>query len=1129
MSFVHLHVHSEYSLLDSACRIDSLVEAARMLEYPALALTDKGVMYGTVPFYKKCRQAGIKPIIGLEVKVLKEGFHNPKITAKDIHTLVLLAKNEAGYKNLLQISSAIQLSGHYEPHIAKRKLFRHTEGLIALSGGPDGEISSLLMEGKNEQAMKEAQAFYKAFSGSFYLELQDHHLVKERELNIKLRQLAKETGIPVAASNAVHYIKRSDAVAHDCLRCIKHGQKFSEKEEVTLPNDEFYLKSREEMEELFRGNEEAIMNTKRIAEECEFELEMGQTVLPEYPVPDGTSSFEYLRKRCEQGLLKRYDTITDEVRNRLEYELDIINRMQFNDYFLIVWDFMEYAHSQNMITGPGRGSAAGSLVAYLLNITNVDPIEHDLLFERFLNPERVSMPDIDIDFPDTGRDEIIQYVQQKYGEDHVAQIVTFGTLAARAAVRDVGRVMSGDQQVINSLSKAIPSRPGVTLKKAPEESLQLKNLLDKSSQAREIFSIARLIEGLPRHTSTHAAGVVISAAPLTDNVPLQEGHDSVSLTQYPMEDLEEIGLLKMDFLGLRNLSLIQSILSLIEKGSGSRIDLNAIPYDDPKTFQELGKGDTTGVFQLESDGMRQVLKRLKPTEFEDIVAVNALYRPGPMENIPVYIEGKHGKRKVSYPHPALKPILENTYGVIVYQEQIMQIASKMAGFSLGEADLLRRAVSKKKRDVLEEERQHFVKGCLTNGYTENTALEVYEYIVRFANYGFNRSHAVAYSVIAYQLAYLKANYPLYFFAAILSSAIGSQGRLELYMKECRLRGIDVLRPSINNSFATFSVEGQGIRFGLLAIKNAGINAIQEIVNKRKNGPYRSLFDFCSRVSLKIVNKRAIESFVFAGCFDVLNVDRAVLLASLESALNYGSLKGEEALDKQMGFFIDTDQEPNYEYVPPFEESERLHFEKEAIGFYLSGHPLDPYDSVLKQYKRESLGMIGDKNNQTVRAAGAVLKARTIRTKKGDLMAFLTLSDETGEMEAVVFPKVYQTNPELYSKGHFLFAEGKIQAENEESKLIVSKAIDLNDLKAKEKQERTVLYLKIEKDRKEEGILYSLKEILSEFPGNIQVILYYEKDKKVIRLENKWAVDPTETCISRLKSLLGENNVVQKNE
>lgn len=1133
MGFVHLHVHSEFSLLEGACRIEPLVKKCRESGFDTLAITDKGVMYGVIPFYKACLSYGIKPIIGMEVYIEEEPEVESPRTRRErkSRSLILLAKSNKGYRHLLKLASLAK-QDHYDgrPKVTKRQIAELNEGVVALSSGMNGEIETHLLQGEFAKAKQTAGEYKNVFGHDFYLELQDHNIGKEKQLNLDLIHLSEQTGIKLVASNDVHYIDKEDALSHDCLLCIKNGSKLTDEEREKLPSNEYNLKSPGEMEQLFSHVPRAVSNSARIAAQCDLEIELGNSVLPKFPLPDETNSADYLRSICERGLTDRYSEITDETRSRLDYELAVIDRMQYNDYFLIVWDFMSFAHAQGIITGPGRGSAAGSLVAYVLKITNVDPLSHELLFERFLNPERVTMPDIDIDFPDTRRDEVIRYVADKYGKDHVAQIITFGTLAARAAVRDVGKVLNLPPKLVDSVAKQIPSRPGITLEEAMNESPALSNLLKQSEEATRLFEIAGTVEGLPRHASTHAAGVVISDEPLTEAVPLQEGQEGVPLTQYSMDILEEIGLLKMDFLGLRNLTLIENILGRVEDGTGKKPDLESLPFDDGKTFEQLSAGETTGVFQLESSGMRQVLKKLKPTEFEDIVAVNALYRPGPMENIPTYIAGKHGESKVTYAHEDLEPILKNTYGVIVYQEQIMQIASKMAGFSLGEADLLRRAVSKKKKEILDAEKAHFVEGCLQNRYDRETAEGVYELILRFASYGFPRSHAVAYSVIAYQLAYLNANYPQYFMAALLSSSIHNHDKIQQYVKELKAKDIPLFPPSINRSDAVFRAEKEGIRFGLLAVKNLGINAIEEIISARKEKLYNDLFDLCARVSLKKVNKRSIEALVFAGGMDDFGVDRSVLIASLETAIEYGEMAGGDEED-QVGWFDEIGLEkPRYETVPPLVLTEKLAFEKEALGFYLSAHPLEQYKPLLNRVQHDKISSVYDQaSSSTARIAGGVLTARTIKTKKGDPMAFLSISDDSEEIEVIVFPKQYSRDPMLFQKDEFLLIEGTVQRKDGSVKLIAEKALRLNDLKKAKASPRrnAVLYLKVEKEHKQSDALVQVKKLLQQNPGTVEVILFYEEEQKPIRLPDKYRVSPSDDCLFRLRKHLGANNVVLK--
>ncbi|MCC3356445.1 DNA polymerase III subunit alpha [Bacillus sp. REN16] len=1118
MPFVHLQVQSAYSLLSSAAKVETLVEKASNIGHKALALTDENVMYGAIAFYKECRKRGIKPIIGMTASVLSE----EEDTA---YPVVLLAKNNKGYQNLLKISSAIQTKS--KDGIPRRWLSQYCEGLIGISPGLKGDIEQNLKNGNYEEALKKANSYKQIFEQeSFYLSVQNHGLQENTIINNMLFKMGDELKVPLVATNHVQYIDQTDSFAHECLLAIKNGAKLSDDDRDILPSKEYYLKSPSQMTELFSESPEVLENTLRIARLCNVDFELGQFALPKYPVPGDESAEDYLSRICLKGLQDRYQNPTDDQYERLQYELQVIKKMNFSDYFLIVWDFMKYAHENGIVTGPGRGSAAGSLVAYVLYITNVDPLEHQLLFERFLNPERISMPDIDIDFPDNRRDEMIEYVSKKYGRLHVAQIITFGTLAARAALRDVGRVMGISPKEADFLAKQVPSKLGITLQQAYEESQGLREYIQNIEIGRKIFDTAKKIEGLPRHTSTHAAGVVISERPLTDLIAIQEGHNNVYLTQFPMDILEEIGLLKMDFLGLRNLTLIDNILSMIKRGTGKTIELSNIPLDDQKTFNLLSKGDTTGVFQLESSGMRSVLIRLQPNTLEDIVAVNALYRPGPMDNIPSYIARKHKKEEIQYPHPDLIPILQMTNGVIVYQEQIMQIASKMAGFSLGEADLLRRAVSKKKKEVLDKERQHFVQGSISKGYTETTANEIYDLIVRFANYGFNRSHAVAYSMIAYQLAYLKANYPLYFMAALLTSVIGNDDKLGQYIRESKQKGIRILSPSINKSHYPFIVENNSIRFSLAGIKGVGVAALKEISETRKSKLFSDLFDFCVRTSMKSINRRTLEALICSGAFDEFGEHRATLLATLDVALEHAELVRPKNDENQFEMFFEDDfgLKPKYVEVEPFKEMEKLRFEKEALGFYLSSHPITAYSTFLKKNGAVAISDAPLYLHQNVVIGGFITKERTIRTKKGEVMAFLTIGDETGELDGVAFPRTYTQSAKLLKNEALLLIKGKIENRNNQIQLIINQAEafpNKEDLPEDEKK----LFVRMEKRHQTDQVFIDLKELLKEYPGEIPVVLYYQESQKTIQLQQELWVSPNPKFLKEMKNLMGQENVV----
>jgi DNA polymerase III subunit alpha len=1109
VEFVHLQMKSVYSLLSSTCSIKEVVTKARELGYTSLAITDKNVMYGAISFYKECQKQGVKPIIGLTISIVEEGRK---------FGLVLLAKNIQGYHNLLKISSAIEtksLEG-----IPKKWLVKYSEGLVAITSGLDGEIEQYI-QNREEEKLIESITFYKNTFSDFYLSVQNHGLEKEQLILSKLCDISKQHDIPLVATNDVHYIKKEDSLVYECVTCIGSGSKLTDGIHPKLQSEEYYLKEKEVMAALFATMPDTVENTARIARMCEVELPFHQKILPKYPIDTGESADLYLERLCIEGLQQRYGTVKQEYAERLTYELRVIKEMQFSDYFLIVWDFMKYAHEQGILTGPGRGSAAGSLVAYALRITDVDPLEYDLLFERFLNPERISMPDIDIDFPDHRRDEMIQYVAKKYGSVHVAQIITFGTLAAKAAIRDVARVMGMAPKDIDFFSKKIPGRLGITLQEAYEESTAFRTYIHEKPLHERIYDIARRIEGIPRHTSIHAAGIIISDQPLTNYVALQEGNDDVYLTQYTGELLEEIGLLKMDFLGLRNLSLLENICKSIHKRLGETIDLKALSLKDADVFHLLSKGDTTGIFQLESAGMRKVLERLQPTEFEDIVAVNALYRPGPMEQIPTFIEYRHGKSEITYLHPDIESILRPTYGVILYQEQIMQIAYRMAGFSLGEADLLRRAVSKKKKDILDEERLHFVKGSMEKGYNEKVAHEVYDLIVRFANYGFNRSHAVAYSMIAYQLAYLKVHYPLDFAANLLSSVMGSEERLVASVAEMKQSGIELLPPSINASQYGFTVEEEKIRYGLLPIKNVGIATLKEVMKERKRRRFSDLFDFCVRVK---VNRRILESFIYAGCFDEFGVESGSLLSSLNVALEYAELVRPTS-EGQGDMFLEEEFIPKPKYVEgeALTPIETLNLEKDTLGIYLSGHPTSTYEYI---FEKLNIRMLASKE-QRMRAIVYISNMKTIQTKKGQQMAFLTISDQSTEMDATIFPNEYAQFFPMLKKEEIVYIEGMIEERMNKKQFIVKIVQPIHRIEEYATYIGASLYLKITKQHQDDIVLH-IQRILQENTGYVDVYVYDEETKKVVKLDKRFRVHPSNTCIERLQILVGEENVVLKN-
>ena len=1190
-SFVHLHVHSEFSLLDGAARITDLVQQASDLGMNSLALTDHGVMYGAVPFYKACKSKGIKPIIGCEA-YFTSGSRKERGSRKDqpIYHLILLAKNEVGYRNLMKLCSIGHLEGfHYKPRIDLESLRTHHEGIICLSACLGGEVPQHLLHGRYEEARKAALRFQDIFGEDFYLELQDHGISEQKRVNPQLIQLSEETGIPLVATNDVHYLQQEDAEVQDVLICIGTGKTVDDEQRLRIPTDQLYFKSEEEMARLFPHVREALLNTVVIADKCQLELEFDRSILPQYsPLPEGMTSEQYLHALCSEGLIKRYEK-TDrwhdedarrELEERLSYELGVIGSMGFADYFLIVWDFIAFSHRQGIATGPGRGSSAGSIVAYVLQITNVDPMKYHLLFERFLNPERVTMPDIDIDFSDERRDEVIEYVVDKYGREHVAQIITFGTMAARAAVRDVGRALNIPFGDVDKAAKLIPNQLGIHIDRAMEISEELKKLYDAGGKIREMLDMAMKVEGMPRHSSTHAAGVVISRDALTDAVPLQEGSEKTALTQYSMEHLENIGLLKMDFLGLRTLSIIERSMKWIEEMTGHMPDFDQIPDDDKQTYDMLGHGDTTGVFQMESAGVRRVLKDLKPSEFEDIISVLALYRPGPMEFIPKYIQAKHGLLQVEYPHEDLQPILKDTYGIIVYQEQIMKIASVMAGFSLGEADLLRRAVSKKKREVLDRERSHFVDGSFKQGYTEEEANRVYDMIVRFADYGFPRAHATAYGVLAFQTAYLKAHFPVQFMASMLTAVMGNHRKVAEYVLECRRMNIGVLSPDVNESGVLFTPvpnstedetdEGQPhaghIRFGLGAVKNVGTQALENMLLIRQEKPFESLLDFCRRIDLRLCNKRVIESLIQAGAFDSLPGHRAQLLAMLDETVD-AALKWRKERDDlqiQMFDFVESaNWDIAYPDIVPYTVGQQLELERELLGLYLSGHPLDGYEELLSQTtgvdRLMDLSELPDDTRSVV--VGMVVSIKTIMTKQGKAMAFMDCEDQIERCEVVLFPEVWKRSSMHIEKGALLALRAKVQQQDEGFKLLAEEVIPLdnagleqlvkrnntaqtryeqtsgrttkatpstNSTEVRKNHAKSVVeqrvFVKISPQAENAELLIRLKELLQRHQGSVATVLFYEQSQKLLALSDQYRIKPSPELFEEMEQMLGKGTV-----
>jgi len=1044
MKFTHLHVHSHYSLLDGLPKIDELLDYAKSLGMDSLALTDHGAIYGAVEFYKKAKARNIKPIIGCEMYVALNGMDQmrPNIDQKRYH-LVLLVKNKTGYKNLVKLLTEAYLKGfYYKPRIDEKLLAQHTEGLIGMSACLNGKIPRLILENNIKEAEKTAQ-FYQDIFGkdNFYLEIQSHPNIKEQKIvNKNIISIAKKLNIPLVATNDCHYLRKEDAQAQDILMLINTGADPNDPERLTMKADDFSLRNQEEMIKSFSETPEAIENTQKIVDMCNFEFELGNVRLPVFQTPKGQSTDEYLRELCQEGLKRRYgDNIINEIKDRLEYELSVIKQTGFASYFLIVQDFVNWAKQNRIVVGPGRGSAGGSLVAYLLNITNIDPIKYGLIFERFLNPERISLPDIDLDFTDKRRDEVIDYVAQKYGRNKVAQIITFGTMAARAVIRDVGRALSYPYTYCDKIAKMIPF--GFTLDETLAKIFEFRQLYNTDNKARKLIDFARKLEGVARHASTHACGVVISAEPLDNIVPLQHPtqDDKTIVTQYEMHAIEDLGLLKMDFLGLKNLTIIEYTLARIYKVQNKKIDIENIPLDDKATYRLLQKGETIGVFQLESGGMRKYLRQLKPSQIEDIIAMVALYRPGPMQFIPDYIAGKHKKKKIEYLHPKLKPILENTYGICLYQEQLMLIARELAGFSLSESDVLRKAVGKKIRSLLVSQQEKFINGMIKNGISKETAEKIWRWVLPFAKYGFNRSHATAYATIAYQTAYLKAHFPVEFMASLLTSEQADIERIGFLIKECKKMNIEVLPPEINESLRNFTVVPQKrqIRFGLLAIKNVGYNIVETIVNEKKErGPFQSMEDFISRISSKDLNKKSLESLIKAGVFDSFD-ERKKLLTNLERLLEWNRQGNKTRMLGQRGLFdgMKLNNKISLEPSPPATKSEKLTWEKELLGLFVSSNPLEDFRKILEKKSTKISELNSRFINQRVKIGGIISRIKKIITKNGKSMLFMTLEDLTDKIEVVVFPGVIERNPIVFRENKIVLISGRINERDGNQKLI----------------------------------------------------------------------------------------------
>ena len=1150
MAFTHLHVHTEYSLLDGSSKIGELAARAKELGMDSMAITDHGVMYGVIDFYRAARAAGIKPIIGCEVYVSPGSrFDRETVHGEDrYYHLVLLAENNTGYQNLMKIVSKGFVDGfYYKPRIDEEVMREYHEGIIALSACLAGEVPRYLEKGLYEEAKEAAKRHLEIFGeGNYFLELQDHGIPLQRQVNQGIMRLSKELNIPLVATNDCHYINADDWEAHDILLCIQTGKKVSDENRMRYEGGQYYVKSEEEMRQLFPYAPEAIENTHKIAERCNVEIEFGVTKLPRFDVPDGYDSWGYLNHLCDEGFALRYPDDDGTLRARLDYELGTIKSMGYVDYFLIVWDFINFAKSHGIAVGPGRGSAAGSIVAYCLKITDIDPIRYQLLFERFLNPERVSMPDIDVDFCYERRQEVIDYVVEKYGKDQVAQIVTFGTLAARGVIRDVGRVMDLPYSLCDQVSKMVPAELNITLDLALQKNPELKTLYESDEQVKKLIDMSKRLEGLPRHTSMHAAGVVISRTSIDEYVPLSRGADGTIVTQFTMTTLEELGLLKMDFLGLRTLTVIQDAVKMIEKDYGVKLDLEHIDYDDKKVMDSLGTGKNEGVFQLESGGFKTFMKELKPTTLEDIIAGISLYRPGPMDFIPKYLKGKNDPASITYTCPQLEPILKPTYGCIVYQEQVMQIVRDLAGYTLGRSDLVRRAMSKKKAAVMAKERQNFVygnaeegvKGCIANGIDEKTANQIYDDMTDFAKYAFNKSHAAAYAVVAYQTAFLKFYYPKEFMAALMTSVMDNTTKVSEYILACRNMGIPILPPDINEGYSGFSVSGNGIRYGLSAIKSVGRAVVDVIIAERENGGlFKSLDDFVSRMSNKEVNKRTLESFIKSGALDTLPGTRKQKLIVSGDLLESKAREKKTVMEGQLSFFdLAPEEEKNnfqitFPNVGEYDKQTLLAFEKETIGIYVSGHPMEEYREVWeKNVTAKTSDFVVDEDGKTVVednsnvVIGGMITSKKVKTTKtNQLMAFITIEDLVGTVEVLVFPKIYEKNRPSFTEENKVFVRGRASiGDDPVGKLICEEVIPFTDIPNE-------LWLQFENQAFYESHIDGVMAALRDSDGKDRVIMYLKEERKMRRLSENWAVLAGPDLLGRLYRILGEKNVkvVQK--
>ncbi len=1142
--FTHLHVHTEYSLLDGFAPIEKLLYHAKELGMNSLAITDHGTMYGVVEFYKKAKKHGINPIIGCEIYT-SEGSYLEKYNNINYH-LVLLAKNQTGYQNLIKIVSEGFVNGfYYKPRVDRSYLAKHSEGIICLSACLGGEVQQLLLNDDWEGAKALALTYESIFGKDhFYLELQDHGMREQKKVNVLLDKLHRETSIPLVCTNDCHYIRREDSETHDVLLCVQTGKTVGDTSRMRFPSNEFYLKCYDEMEELFGHYEDALANTQAIADRCNVELDFETLHLPYFQVPEGYDNRTYFIELVQAGLREKYSVVTSQIQSRAEFEMRTIEEMGFVDYFLIVWDFIRYAKSQGIAVGPGRGSAAGSVVSYALDITGIDPLKYNLLFERFLNPERVSMPDIDIDFCYERREEVIDYVKRKYGADHVAQIVTFGTMAARNAIRDVGRALDISYGKVDYVAKMVPQMLGITIDKALEINPELKAAYETDEEDRSLIDFAKNVEGLPRHTSTHAAGVVIARDPVTSYVPLSRNNEAIT-TQYNMIELEELGLLKMDFLGLRTLTVIQDAVDLVKREYGIPVNIDTIDENDPKMMKQFTNADTLGIFQFESSGMRSFLKELKPTVFDDLVAANSLFRPGPMNEIPNYIKNKHHPESIVYLHPKLEPILNVTYGTIVYQEQVMQIVQQLGGFTLGGADNLRRAMGKKKMDVMERERVRFVRGelddsgeviisgCVRNGVDEKAANKIYDLMIDFAKYAFNKSHSAAYAIVAVQTAWLKCYYPVAFMAALISSVMGQTAQVSLYIQECKRLGIEVLPPDVNRSYRKFTIDDGKIRFGLQAVKNVGAHFIEAIVDERnEGGHFTSFTDFIDRVIHREnsgLNKKAVESLIKAGAFESINLRRSQLMAIFEKTIDASQTNARRNIRGQLDMLGQTtalaaiDDAPD---VREFDKTTMLNLEKEVLGVYITDHPLNAYTDVIEKYCNfstielmEEDSVLASWDNRRVRFAGIILKRNDKLTRNNQNMSFLTMEDLVGSIEVIVFPNQFSRYRELLTEDRVILIDGHLSiSDAEDPKIIMDTAKDVQTMPMKQR-----LYLKLPHYNVSD--LDRIRSILLQYKGTTPVYIHFEREKKtVVTDERLWIDSKNHELINQLTDHLGYENI-----